>query len=108
MNINSPTPKGLSEAHRRYSFLQTASEGLDQNESDSESLAEEAQYQWELQRRICETQERVSWAYGEEADDSMDKDSLEDIRLSEEESDGEETQRQNEEQDERRNPENEG
>ncbi|XP_039220022.1 jhy protein homolog isoform X1 [Crotalus tigris] len=107
MNINSPSPKGLTEAHRRYSFLQTASEGLDQNESDSESLVEETQYQWELQRRICETQERVSWAYEEEADDRMEKDSLEDMCLSEEESHGEETQRPSEDQDERRNPENE-
>ncbi|KAL7981561.1 hypothetical protein Chor_005649 [Crotalus horridus] len=107
MNINSPSPKGLTEAHRRYSFLQTASEGLDQNESDSESLVEEAQYQWELQRRICETQERVSWAYEKEADDRMEKDSLEDMCLSEEESHGEETQRPSGDQDERRNPENE-
>lgn len=100
-------PKGLTEAHRRYSFLQTASEGLAQNESDSESLAEETQYQWELQKRIRKTQERFSRAYGEEAEDSMEKDSLEDTHLSEEESDGEETQRLSEEQDERGNPENE-
>ncbi|XP_070621152.1 jhy protein homolog [Erythrolamprus reginae] len=99
--------KGLTEAHRRYSFLQTASEGLARNESDSESLAEETRYQWELQKRIRETQERVSRAYGEESGESIEKDSLEDMNLSEEESDGEETQRLGEDQDEQRNPENE-
>ncbi|XP_058050650.1 jhy protein homolog [Ahaetulla prasina] len=107
MNVSSPSPRGLTEAHRRYSFLQTAFEGLAQNESDSESLAEETQYQWELQKRIHETQEQVSQAYEEEAEDSMEKDSLEEMRLSEEESNGEEAERLSEDPDERGNPENE-
>ncbi|KAM6431680.1 jhy protein homolog isoform 2-T3 [Liasis olivaceus] len=107
MNAGSPSPKGLTEAHRRYYFLKTASEGLSQNESDSESLAQEAQYQWELQKRIHKNQERVSRACTEQADESMEEDSLEETsRLSEEGSDGEETRRPRGGQDGGGNPEN--
>ncbi|XP_025029036.1 jhy protein homolog [Python bivittatus] len=108
MNAGSPSPKGLTEAHRRYSFLETASEGLSQNESDSESLAQEARYQWELQKRIHKNQERVSRACREQADESMEEDSLEETsHLSEEGgSDGEETRRPRGGQDGGGNPEN--
>ncbi|KAH0623297.1 hypothetical protein JD844_031461 [Phrynosoma platyrhinos] len=81
MTANKPSPKGLIQPHVHYSFLQTASEGLSQNELDSESLAQEIEYQLELQKRICKTEKLVDQSYGELEEDSLEKDSLEEESL---------------------------
>ncbi|KAF7241237.1 hypothetical protein EYD10_12279, partial [Varanus komodoensis] len=66
-------------------ILCPASEGLSQNDSDSESLAQERQYQLELQKRICESEELVG-----QSDDGLEQDSLEEDSLEEQSSAGEE------------------
>ncbi|XP_061448682.1 jhy protein homolog [Rhineura floridana] len=93
MNTNSPlSQNGLLQPHVHYSFLKTASEGLSQSESDSESLAQEIQYQFELQKRIHRSKELVGQSCEELQKDNLDEDSLEEKCLSgEEDSDGEVT-----------------
>ncbi|KAL8173664.1 UNVERIFIED_CONTAM: hypothetical protein K2H54_015053 [Gekko kuhli] len=94
---------GLTQPHVHYSFLKTASEGLslseenfhssahDSLESDSESLAQEKQYQLELQQRIHNGEELLSQSYCDVEEDSLEEDSLEGNPSSEpEESDAEE------------------
>ncbi|XP_053125542.1 jhy protein homolog [Hemicordylus capensis] len=97
MSASSPLKKGLFQPHVHYSFLKTASEGLslseedfhssmhDSPESDSESLAQEIQYQFELQKRIHKSEEVVGQSYDELEEDSLETDSLEEKSLTEEE-----------------------
>nr|XP_056716894.1 jhy protein homolog [Euleptes europaea] len=105
MDESCPSQNGLTQPHVHYSFLKTASEGLllseedfhssacDSLESDSESLAEEKQYQLELQQRIHNSEAQLSQSYYELEQDSLEEDSLEEKPLSEpEESDVEEAQ----------------
>ncbi|KAJ7304994.1 hypothetical protein JRQ81_010741 [Phrynocephalus forsythii] len=90
MNGERPSRNGLLEPHVHYSFLKTASEGLSQDESDSESLAREMEYQSELQKRINKTEKMVDQSFEEE--DSLEEDSLEGkYYFSGEESDADET-----------------
>nr|XP_028564496.1 jhy protein homolog [Podarcis muralis] len=101
MNAKSPlSQNGLVRPHVHYSFLETASEGLSQSDSDSESLAQEIQYQLELQKRIHKSEELVGQSGDELEEDSLDENSLDEDSLEgkclsggrEEVSDGEETQ----------------
>ncbi|XP_066495802.1 jhy protein homolog [Tiliqua scincoides] len=102
MSKNSLPHQGLVQPHVHYSFLKTALEGLslseedfhsrirDSPESDSESLAQELQYQTELQKRVCKREELVKQK-DELEYQSFEEDSLEEEGVSEE-GDGEEIQ----------------
>ncbi|KAJ6653951.1 hypothetical protein lerEdw1_007583 [Lerista edwardsae] len=94
MSENSLPHKGLVQPHVHYSFLKTAAEGLslseddfqapvrDSPESDSESLAQEIQYQVELQKRVCKREELVKQNDALESE-SFEEDSLEEEGLGE-------------------------
>ncbi|XP_075579471.1 jhy protein homolog [Pelecanus crispus] len=62
-----------------------ASSPHDSQESDSESLVQERQYQLELQQRIRENEELVGLYSDELENDSLEEDSLEEISLKEQE-----------------------
>uniref|UniRef100_A0A8C3PL02 Uncharacterized protein n=1 Tax=Calidris pygmaea TaxID=425635 RepID=A0A8C3PL02_9CHAR len=62
-----------------------ASSPHESQESDSESLVQERQYQLELQRRICENEELVGLYSDELENDSLEEDSLEEGSLKEQE-----------------------
>lgn len=57
----------------------------DSQESDSESLTQEIQYQLELQKWICENEVLVGQSSDELENDSLDEDSLEEKSLNESE-----------------------
>ncbi|NXN74976.1 JHY protein, partial [Himantopus himantopus] len=57
----------------------------DSQESDSESLVQERQYQLELQQRICENEELVGLYSEELENDSLEEDSVEERSLKEQE-----------------------
>ncbi|KAM6115750.1 jhy protein homolog [Phoenicopterus ruber ruber] len=57
----------------------------DSQESDSESLVREREYQLELQQRICENEELVGLYSDELENDSLEEDSLEEESLKEQE-----------------------
>ncbi|KAM6044649.1 jhy protein homolog isoform 5-T8 [Theristicus caerulescens] len=62
-----------------------ASSPQDSQESDSESLVQERQYQLELQQRIHENEELVGLYSDELENDSLEEDSLEEMSLKEQE-----------------------
>ncbi|XP_075765483.1 jhy protein homolog [Pelodiscus sinensis] len=88
---NSLSQRVLIQSHEHPTNLKgpSSSEGNfyltlhDSQESDSESLIQETQYQLELQKRICENEVLVSQSSDELENDSLDEDSLEEKSLNE-------------------------
>ncbi|XP_074833152.1 jhy protein homolog [Carettochelys insculpta] len=74
-NLKEPSPSGGNWHLTLHDF----------QESDSESLTQEIQYQLELQKRICENEVLMSQSSDELEKDSLDEDSLEEKSLTEQE-----------------------